>query len=68
MNTAIDNHIETLKKGSEVPYNGDRYIIQSCDAYELDVLEVGETNREEIMTLTWSDISEELEVMWINTK
>ena len=67
-NTQVDNYIDTLKIGSEVQYYWFIYTILSYDTYWCKVIEKDELNPEEIMDLTWSDISEEIELLNLEIK
>lgn len=63
MNTNIDRYIDWLQKGSEVQYNWIIYIIQNFNSHDVELLEKGETNIEELMDVTWGDLSEEIELL-----
>lgn len=62
-NTNIDKYIDWLKKGSEVQYNWIIHIIQNCDSHNVEILEKGEDNKEEVMKITWWEIAEEVELL-----
>ena len=67
-NNNIDTYIETLEKGSEVQFNWVIHIIQKCDSYDVELLEKGEINSEELVNVTWSEIAEEIEFWRLEDK